>query len=273
MKRVGVIFRPQRTTSEALAKELIPFLAKSGIETWLASAWDDDVVRPQVADTDLIVCIGGDGTILRAARHIVPHAVPMLGVNLGNVGFMTEVGPNDVFDVLPRFLAGEGWVEERAMLAVAIVGAPPTYHCLNDAVVARGAHCRIIQVEARVDGEFVASYKADALIAATASGSTAYSLAAGGPILYPEARAIILTPVAVHLAQAHSLVLPPTATVEIVVHTELDAILSIDGQIDLPLRDGDVVEASLSPHHARFLRLKPRSYFYGKLALPKNSAI
>lgn len=274
LKRVGVVFRPYVGFVESLAKKLAQALEDLQTDAWISSAWDEEAVRSQAVGTDLVLSVGGDGTILRAARQVVPWAVPLFGVNLGRVGFMTEVSPSEVFDVLPGLLSGEGWIEERAMLQAELHEGESAssererriWHALNDVVVARGAHCRLIRIEAAVDGEPLATYKADALIVATATGSTAYSLSAGGPILYPEAKDIVITPLASHLSMAHSIVIPPTSLVEMLVHSDMGALLSIDGQIDIPLDDSATIRVTQSPHTARFLRLRPRTYFYRAVA-------
>lgn len=272
IRRVGVVFRPYADLTESLARKLGQALKDFQTEAWVCSAWEEKEVRSQAKGTDLVLCVGGDGTILRAARQVAPWAVPLFGVNLGRVGFMAEVAPEEVFDVLPRLLAGEGWVEERAMLQAELCAnknAPlegSFWHALNDVVVARGAHCRLIRLEAAVDGEPLASYRADAIIVATATGSTAYSLSAGGPILYPEAKDMVVTPLASHLSMARSVVVPPTSLVEIRVHSDLGALLSVDGQIDTPLDDGATIRVTQSPQTARFLRLRPRTYFYKTVA-------
>ena len=154
----------------------------------MCSAWEEEKAKPQVAGSDLILSIGGDGTILRAARAVVPHAVPIVGINLGHLGFMTELKATEALDKLPRLLGGEGWIEERTMLEAETVSDGKTFHVLNDVVVGRGSSARVVNIETRIDGEVLTTYRADGVIVATATGSTSYLLAAGGPILYPQAR-------------------------------------------------------------------------------------
>jgi NAD+ kinase len=217
--------------------------------------------------------------------------VLLLGVNLGQLGFLAELTPAEVVSALPGILEGHYWVEERLMLrgrvrrtkdeelALSMVkgrktkdefqalhlGPAEYFDALNDIVVGRGSLSRTVRVEARIDGDYLTTYVADGVIVATPTGSTAYSLAAGGPILEPELQNLLLTPIAPHLTVVHSLVLPATAEVTLRVSTDHPASVTIDGQIDLPLEDGDTVIVTASPHVSRFVRLQPKAYFYRTL--------
>jgi len=225
VKRVGILYHPKLEKARAFSCELDKILRTQGISLWLCSAWDEGKAKPQVAGSDLILSIGGDGTMLRAARAVVPHAVPIVGINFGSLGFMTELEAAEALDKLPQLLG----------------------------------------VETRIGGEVLTTYRTDGVIVATATGSTSYSLAAGGPILYPQAREIILEPVCSHLTLDKALVLPPEAVIQLKVATSHQAMLSIDGQVELPLRSGDKVEVKLGPYVARFLRVQPKTYFYSSL--------
>lgn len=264
MKILGILYHPKIAAAKAFAEELAGFLPSLNAVVWLCSAWDEEGAKAQVEGTELIVSVGGDGTILRAARAVAPQSIPIVGINLGRLGFMTELSAEEARDRLPALLAGEGWVDERAMLQAEVAGKEP-FHALNDVVLGRGAISRVIYVEATIDGAPLNTYKADGVILATATGSTGYSLAAGGPILYPQSREIILNPISPHLTFANAVVLPPTAIVELKVRTDHQAMLSIDGQIDLALESGDSVKVKLSPHVARFLRVQPLTFFYSIL--------
>ena len=265
MKRIGILYHPKIERAKAFSAELDKFLIASGVSTWLCSAWEEDEVKPQVAGSGLILSIGGDGTILRAARAVVPHSVPVSGINFGNLGFMTEFGADDALNKLPRLLEGDGWIEERAMLEAELVSQGKIFYALNDVFTGRGGSTRLVRIEARIDGEIITTYRADGVIVATATGSTGYSLAAGGPVLYPQARQILLKPVCPHLAMDKALVLPPEAVVQLRINTRHEAMLSIDGQVELPLYDGDEVIIRLSNYVARFLRLQPETYYYSSL--------
>jgi len=269
MKEVGILYHPKIAAAGALAEELATFLPSVGASVWLCSAWEEDKAKACLGGTELILSIGGDGTILRAARAVVPRAIPIIGINLGTLGFMTELSAEEAREKLPAFLAGEGWIDERAMLQVELARAgkdvPPPFNALNDVVVGRGAISRVVRVDAIIDGAFLTTYKADGVILATATGSTGYSLAAGGPILYPQAREMLLNPISPHPVYTNPLLLLPSATVELKVHTDHQAMLSIDGQVDFELESGDTLRARLSPHVTRFLRAQPPTFFYSSL--------
>ncbi|MEE9202500.1 MAG: NAD(+)/NADH kinase, partial [Dehalococcoidia bacterium] len=254
--------------ARALAGEMEGFIPTLGAGVWLCPAADEDAAHSRLPGTDLLLSLGGDGTILRAARAAAPFGVPILGVNLGRLGFIAEVAPQELHHRLPGLLAGEGWVEERAMLQVDCL--PPgdngrSLHGLNDVVVARGEAVRVVYVRVSVDGEPLTTFKGDGLIVATATGSTGYALSAGGPILYPQAREMLLQPVAPHLSWRSPLVLSPEAVVEMEVTTDHPAVMSLDGQVHLPLAQGHRVSARRSPHPARFLRTEPPGFFYRTL--------
>jgi NAD+ kinase len=262
VKRIGILYHPQRQKARDLAKKLEEFLSSQGVSSWRCSAWDEDKAKPQVAGTELILGIGGDGTILHVARIIAPSSVPILGINLGRLGFATEVDGDEVFSYVPALLKGEGWIEERAMLEVQV--ADKSFHALNDAVL-HSVAVHLVNIEAEVDGTAITTYRADGVIVATATGSTAYSLAAGGPVLHPQCREIILQPICCHLGLRHTLVLPSQSIVDLKVARGEKVVLSIDGQVELPLSDGQNVRVKLSPHVARFLRIHEPTYFYGSL--------
>ena len=265
-KKVGILFQPKIAAAEDLARQLAKVVGDLGVAVWICSAWEEDRAREQAGETELVICLGGDGTILRAARVASPLSIPILGVNLGRLGFMTELRPDDALSRVPAFVRGEGWGEERAMLQAELVSSDMSpFHALNDVVVGRGERCRLIRVKAIVDGELVTTYKCDGLILATATGSTGYSLAAGGPMLHPLAQEILLQPIAAHLSLGTALVLSSEATVELEVRTTHQATLSIDGQIEVPLSDGAVVRVRRSPHITRLMRTQRSTLFYETL--------
>ncbi len=268
MKRIGILYHPMNKAAYALAKELQGFLDSKGVSVWLCSAWEGEEARAQVNDTDLMLSIGGDGTILRTAQAVVPALTPITGINLGRLGFMTELKADEAKTELLALLAGEGWIDERAILEAELSATdqepPHKFHALNDVVVARGAIARVVYVEASIDGEPLTTYKADGVIVATATGSTGYSLAAGGPILHPRAKEFLLLPILPHLSSAYTVVLPATAVVKLCVSTSHQATLSIDGHINLPLSNGAIVTVKHSSNKVRFLRIHPET-FYGSL--------
>ena len=265
MKRIGILYHPKIEKAIAFSRELEDFLSARRISFWSCSAWEEKKAKLQVAGTDLILSVGGDGTILRAARAIVPEQVPIAGINLGNLGFMTELKADEALKKLPRLLEGEGWIEERAMLQAQRGSKGKSFHVLNDVVVGRGGSARLVNIETKIDGEVLTTYRADGVIVATATGSTSYSLAAGGPILHPQSKDILLNPVCSHLTLNEALVLPAETVVKLRVATNHEAMLSLDGQVESELASGDEVTVELSPYMTRFLRIQPRNYFYSTL--------
>ncbi len=269
MKRIGILYHPLNEDAFALAKELQGFLDSKGVSVWLCSAWKGEEARAQVRNTDLILSIGGDGTILRAAQVVVPALIPITGINLGKLGFMTELKAGEAKAKLPALLAGEGWIDERATLEAELEATdqepPRIFHALNDVVVARGTMARVVYVEASIDGEPLTTYKGDGVIVATATGSTGYSLAAGGPILHPWAKEFLLLPILPHLSSAYTMVLPATAVVKLCLSTSHEATLSVDGHVNLPLLSGATITVKHSSNKVRFLRIHPETSFYGSL--------
>jgi NAD+ kinase len=270
MKRIGILYHPKIEAAHGLAKKLEGFLESRGLSVWLCSAWEGEQARAQVNDTDLLLSIGGDGTILRAAQAIVPGLTPITGINMGKLGFMTELVVDGVTEKLAPLLQGEGWIDERFLLEAELSPAegeeePRKFYALNDVVLARGEVARVIYVDASIDGEPLTTYKADGVIVATATGSTGYSLAAGGPILHPHAREFLLLPIAAHLSSGYIVVLPPSATVRLATDTTQQATLTIDGHVNLPLTGGASVTVKCSSSSVRFLRIHPETSFYGSL--------
>ncbi len=267
MKKVGIVYHPLNEGTLSLAQKLASQLKSAAVESWLCSAWEDKQLCQQIDGTDLVLTIGGDGTILRTAQAVVTHAIPITGINMGNLGFLTELTAGEVADKLPILLAGKGWLDQRAMLEAELIiaGRKQQFFVLNDAVVARGDIARIIYVEAVIDGQPLTTYKADGVIAATATGSTGYALAAGGPILHPQTEQFLLVPIMPHLSFDNSLVLPPQAEVELRVGAIHKAIFSIDGHISLPLDGGDSIKIKHSRAVTRFLRISPQYAYYTTL--------
>jgi NAD+ kinase len=266
MKKIGVLYHPMNDAARGMAEKVKAFLSKRGIAVWLCSAWEAEKAKPQLDGSDLLLSIGGDGTILRAAQIAAGAKipVPITGINMGKLGFMTELGAADAEDKLPDLLEGKSWLDERAMLE-ATIDDGTGYYALNDVVVARGAVARVVYIEASIDGEKLTTYKADGVVVATATGSTGYSLSAGGPILHPRAKEYLLLPILPHLSLGYSLVLPETVVVKLRVGTVHEATLSIDGHINPPLADGSVITVRHSSKCARFLRIHPENTFYSSL--------
>ena len=262
MKKVGLFVHSRWSAAARLAEDVREFLGTKVDEVWMVSDWEDTNVSDSIPGTDLLICLGGDGTMLRAARTVIPHAVPVLGVNMGRLGFLAEVLPGQLMERLPDVLAGKYRTEERTMLQAQVPSLVVTYHALNDVVIGRANVSRPVYVDVSVDGSRLAVHRCDAIIVASATGSTAYSLSAGGPILHPESQDIVLTAVAPHMAAARPLVLPPQTVVDLTVSADKDAIVSVDGQVDRPLSTAETVSVCRSPHVARFVRFsKPQDYY------------
>lgn len=267
MKKVGIFVHSRSEAAGKLAGDVSAYLQANGTEeVWVSSDWDDTATHEHIPGSDMLICLGGDGTVLRAARSVIPHEVPILGVNMGRLGFLAEVRPGDLMDYLPRLRAGDYRLETRAMLQARVPSWGATYYALNDVVVGRRTVSRPVYVEVIVDGSRLAVHRCDAIIASTATGSTAYSLSAGGPILHPDSEDIIVTPVSTHMAVARPVVLPPDTLVDFVVSADKDAIVSVDGQIDHELNSGDVVHICRSVHHARFVRFSDPGEYYALLS-------
>jgi NAD+ kinase len=266
MDRIGVTYHPKSELARRCAEDISARLRPLVGDVWTASAWDERARDEHILGTDLLITCGGDGTVLRAARAVIPHPVVLLGVNLGRVGFLTEITPEALTPRIEEIAAGAGRIETRAMIETATMRGGEELHdrfdALNDVVIGRRAIGRTVQFSVRTDDTNIGNYRADGVIVATATGSTAYSLSVGGPILHPESRELIVTPVAPHLAPANSVVLPRGSLVEVEIAEGQTAILSVDGQPDMDLAGGDIVRVSTSDHTARFLRLGPPGDFY-----------
>ena len=215
--------------------------------------------------SDLLIVLGGDGTLLAAARLLGERNVPILPVNLGGLGFLTSVTLDDLYPVLEQAIKGEARYSERVVLESRVMRQGKPFHCaraLNDAVLNKAALARIIDLELRVNGEFVTNYKADGLIVATPTGSTAYSLSAGGPIIYPIVSAFVITPICPHTLTNRPLVIPDSAKIEVgFAAGEAPIYLTLDGQVGVELHANDVVALSAAPERLRLVRPQEKTYF------------
>jgi len=268
VKKIGILYHPKVEATRKKAGELEKFLEAKGLKVWLCSAWEKEKAAALLNGTDLLLTVGGDGTILRAVQAVVPGKTPITGINLGKLGFMTEFDAGEAPEKLPQLLEGKGWIDERAMLQAELVspGKPPyIFHALNDVVLARGDVVRLIRVEVTIDGRPLTTYRTDALVLATATGSTGYSLSTRGPIMYPQSPDFLLALVAPHLSLPYALVLPRSAEVTLRPDMFHTALLSIDGRVNVPVSSGDTVTVRRSPHTARFLRVRPRESFFSFL--------
>ncbi len=238
-------------------------------DSWISPAENLDALRVRAEQTELVVTVGGDGTILRAVQVTAANEIPVVGINMGRLGFMTELQVHEALDRLPFYLGGGCRVEERNMVQARVIrqGLEETelYHALNDVVVARGAVSRVVTITGSIDDAPLTTFRSDAVILSTATGSTGYNLAVGGPILDPMSDSLVLKPVAAHMGLTAGLVLNRAARISLALEGYQEAIVSVDGYVDYPLSPGDRVELEQSPLKARFLRANPPSYFYGTL--------
>lgn len=272
---IGILYHPKKPESIVLAKEIGSYLQSYGVrEIWYESAWEGEAVLTHLPNVDLLITLGGDGTLLRAARLGAAYGVPMLGVKMGRLGFLAEIVPDDWQRPLEQMLQGSYWVEERLMVRTRLVrsdgsGSEPSvvceYDALNDVVLSRGGLARIVRISVKLDGGYLTTYTCDGLIISTATGSTGYALAVDGPILPPELRNILVIPIAPHLSMDRAIVLSEGTEIRMRAYSDHEAMLTVDGQFVIEVRDGDEVVVTGSPHLARFIRLRERSYFYQAL--------
>lgn len=241
--------------------------ASSAQAAGVATRWSTVAREHLASSADVVIAFGGDGTLLDAARAVANSDgdAPLLGINLGRLGFLTEVGRGEMATALDAVIAGRTHVETRLMLAGALrrdADAAPRV-VLNDIVVTRGALSRMIEMDVRVDGHFVCHVKADGLIVATATGSTAYNLSAGGPIVHPSLDALVLTPIAPHTLTHRPLVLPASARIELhpVIEPQSELLVTFDGQLGVPLAPGDIIDVFRSERVLRLLHTSSRTHF------------
>jgi NAD+ kinase len=272
MKTVGIAYNDLIPEALDLAHAIVGEL-NLGANSWILRAEDAEDLYVRAAETDLVITIGGDGTILRVNRAIAPRGIPLLGINMGRLGFMTELTVPGVMEQLPRYLAGGMRVSEHSMLMASVYRrgedeasvAEGPYHALNDVVLSRSRVSRVITVRAVIDSADVSTFRADGVILATATGSTGYSFAAGGPILDPLSDDVVLTPLASHVGLTTTLVLRPTSSVDFHLEGSQEAIISVDGFENHPIAPGDWVRITRSPYRARFLRANEHNYFWATL--------
>jgi NAD+ kinase len=270
---VAVSAHPKLPEAMIEAVAIADFLKAAGVDS-LHGSLNDEALRSKVKarEVDLLVVIGGDGTMLRAAHLGAPCGVPILGVNRGRLGFLFQLETRDWHTMLESLLNGEGWIENRMMVHADHLQSGETigaWYALNDVVVSRGHLVRPVQLSASVDGLMLTTYVADGLIAATPTGSTAYALAAGGPILPPELRNILLVPIAPHLSVDRAVVLSEGVSVSITVRSE-NAVLSVDGQPPIVLAEDDRVSVRAAENTAKFVRFGDPGYFYRTITAYMN---
>jgi NAD+ kinase len=272
-ERPVVAAYPRMAGAFAEAEAISAYLKEKSMDVPFGSLYDEGLrKRVKNNEFDMLIVVGGDGSVLRAGHLCAPCGVPILGVNLGRLGFLLQVGRKDWREYLEKLFQGEAWIESRMMLRAEHIRAGELHgglNALNEVVVARGQNLRPVHLTASVDGLHLTSYVADGLIAATATGSTAYALAAGGPILPPELRNILLVPIAPHLSVDRAVVLAEGSSVSITVKSE-NTVLSVDGQPPTPLLEDDRVDIRAAEVTAQFVRFGDPGYFYRNLTAHMN---
>ncbi len=252
---------------------IVEFLRAKGFETPRGSIYDEALEdRVRAGEFDLLIALGGDGTMLRAGHLCAPCHVPILGINMGRLGFLIQVDRSEWREMFGRLFNGEGWIEERMMLEAQHVRNDKTlasWQALNEVVVGRGLALRPVRLDATVDGRPLTTFVCDGLIASTATGSTAYALAAGGPILPPDLRNILLVPIAPHLSVDRAVVLAEGSSVTITVRSG-NTVISVDGQTPIDLEELDRVDVRAAEFAARFVRFGDPGYFYRNLNAHMN---
>lgn len=274
IKTVGIISRPRRADIAQVVPPLVAWLHEHGAEVLCDSETSDCLSQVAVETrkreelpgcVDLLIVLGGDGTLLSAARQAATRRVPILPVNLGGLGFLTTVAQDEIYSILEEIFAGKHRVSERVMLEAEILRGGMVLRrqiALNDAVLNKAALARIMDLELRVNGEYVTTYKADGLILSTPTGSTAYSLAAGGPIVYPTVEAFVITPICPHTLTNRPIVIPDSVTIEIEFKAEDGVVyLTLDGQIGIELTRGDSVRVRKAAEQLLLVRPSKKTYY------------
>jgi len=272
LRSCGIITKRNKPEALSLARDIVGWLSARGVKVFVEKEVAEQIGHPDHIDrdgipsrADLLIVLGGDGTLLSVARLSGVESIPVLGINLGGLGFLTEISKEETFPVLEKIIAGDFETEQRLMLKATILRQGEIIGestVLNDIVINKGVLARIIDMETYIDGAYLTTFKADGLILATPTGSTAYSLAAGGPIVYPSLNSIIVNPICPHTITNRPLVVHDTATVKIILKTANQNVhITLDGQVGMPLQGGDVVEAHKAPGHIQLIRSPYKTYF------------
>jgi NAD+ kinase len=273
VKRVGLVAKPDAVEAKRVVLTLLDWLGARGLSVVLeketAGLAAGNVVASASkselpAQVDAVIVLGGDGTLLSMARAVGDLGVPILGINLGGLGFLTATTLDELLPAMEALLAGAMAVEERMMLSARLVRGPQTigeYVALNDVVITKSAMSRIIDLAVSVGGRHATSYRADGLIISTPTGSTAYNLSTGGPILFPTMDAVVLTPIAPHTLSNRPIVLPGGERIEVTLRADQEVMLTMDGQVGVPLRERDRVEVGKARARIRLLRFEQRDFF------------
>lgn len=272
IKKVGIIVNFRKKRPIILGKEIIEWFIARGFSVYApledAAALElgqSQIMSVSERNVDCVIVLGGDGTFLRAARLVAPYGIPILGINLGTLGFLTEIEVAETEAALERLISGQYFLEDRMMLEASVIRGKEvvsTYFGLNDVVINKGPLARLNTLDIFVDEEYVTSYMADGIIIASPTGSTAYSLSAGGPIVYPEVDVTILTPICPHTLHSRPMVIPSHKTVRVfIIQQQSDSNLTIDGQRCFELLNGDEIIIRKTHFYAKLVRLKGHNFF------------
>jgi len=273
MNRVGIVAKPDAGGAREVVQRLIGWLQERGRSVVLDKETaglvpDAAVTAVGRADlpgqVDFIIVLGGDGTLLSVSRSVGDLGTPLLGVNLGGLGFLTATTLDEMLPAVEEFLEGRMVVDERMMLAARVRrggAVVADFLALNDVVIMKSAMSRIIDFTVAVDGQAATAYRADGLIISTPTGSTAYSLSAGGPILFPTMDAVVITPICSHTLTNRPIVLPGTQRIEVTLRANQEVMLTVDGQVGFGLHEDDVIEAQRAPARIRLLRFHHKHFF------------
>lgn len=258
MTRLGFAYNPTNEAAIELRERAEGWCRRHGIDHWAAQAGDFERLVGELPSSDALIVLGGDGTLLRAARAVARVDVPLLGVNLGKVGFLSKVEADGLEAVLGQLVAAKYRIDERMAIEGTILpggraAGAQTHFALNDIVVARGALARVCRLDVAIGGSHLATFVADGLVVASPTGSTGYSFSAGGPVLDPLSRNLVVTPIAGYLSAIRSVVISPRQVVRCRVVDAMEALVSIDGREDRPIEVGDVVEVRAIERPIRFV--------------------
>jgi len=272
IRSVGIVSKPGKEEIRPIVRELTAWLKQRGIQ-WRCDRVTADYIdcpdsfprEEMPGDFDLVIVLGGDGTLLSVARGVSDRETPLLAVNLGGLGFLMSTGPHEIYEHLERVLVGDYAVQKRMVLSSEVIRKGQTiahFEALNDVVVSKAAMARLLELDAFVDDEFVCSYRADGLIISTPTGSTAYSLSAGGPVIFPSVSAVCITPICPHTLTNRPVLLPESSTVEIVIRAGDDlSYLTIDGQVGLDLNLNDRIRTLPAKHYVQIVQPRRVRFF------------
>ena len=270
VKRIGFAYNPTIEAAVELSARAAGWCQMRGIDHWQAQSGDQEVLVRELTTTDALVVLGGDGTFLRAVRAVAEVDVPILGINLGKVGFLSKAEAGELDQVLAKITDGRFTIGERMAIEGRILPGPGSadhdrHVALNDIVIARGALARVCRLDVSIDGIHLATFIADGLVVSSPTGSTGYSFSAGGPILDPTSRNLVVTPIAAYLSAIRSVVVSPQQVVRCTVVDAHEALVSVDGREDLPINVGDVVEIRALDRPIRLIEPKGAQPFWDLL--------